>query len=77
MKVWGFYKGTGKLPGREEVANVLGKIGYRHIQLDQAGQTVRFDQPGHYSFELLVDGHHLRSLPLHVVAGDDDVLIGE
>jgi hypothetical protein len=33
---------------------------------------VRFDQPGHYSFELLVDGHHLRSLPLHFVAGLDD-----
>ena len=32
---------------------------------------VRFEQPGHYSFELLVDGHHLRSLALHVVAGDD------
>jgi hypothetical protein len=30
---------------------------------------VRFEGPGHYSFELLVDGHHLRSLPLHVVAG--------
>jgi hypothetical protein len=29
---------------------------------------VRFDKPGHYSFELLVDNHHLRSLPLHVLA---------
>jgi hypothetical protein len=36
---------------------------------------VRFDHPGHYSFELLVDGHHLRSLPLHFVAGlvEDEV----
>ncbi len=36
---------------------------------------VRFDRPGHYSFELLVDGHHLRSLPLQFVAaavGDDE-----
>ena len=32
---------------------------------------VRFEQPGHYSFELLVDGHHLRSLALHFVAGDE------
>jgi hypothetical protein len=32
---------------------------------------VRFEHPGHYSFELLVDGHHLRSLALHVVAGED------
>jgi hypothetical protein len=30
---------------------------------------VRFDHPGHYSFELLVDNHHLRSLPLHILAG--------
>ncbi len=29
---------------------------------------VRFDTPGHYSFELLVDNHHLRSLPLHVLS---------
>ena len=33
---------------------------------------VRFDHPGHYSFELLVDGHHLRSLPLHFLAGLDE-----
>ena len=38
---------------------------------------VRFDHPGHYSFELLVDGHHLRSLPLHFVAGlaDDEAAV--
>jgi hypothetical protein len=29
---------------------------------------VRFEEPGYYSFELLVDGHHLRSLPLQFVA---------
>ncbi len=29
---------------------------------------VRFEAPGHYSFELLVDNHHLRSLPLHLLA---------
>ena len=33
---------------------------------------VRFDRPGHYAFELLVDGHHLRSLPLHFLAGLDE-----
>ena len=33
---------------------------------------VRFARPGHCSFELLVDGHHLRSLPLHIVAGLDE-----
>ena len=36
---------------------------------------VRFEQAGHYSFELLVDDHHLRSLPLHVL-GDDEQASG-
>jgi hypothetical protein len=30
---------------------------------------VCFNGPGHYSFELLVDNHHLRSLPLHILSG--------
>ena len=46
MKVWGFYKGSGHLPHRPEVLAVLGKVGYRHIQLDPAARTVRFDRPG-------------------------------
>jgi len=46
MKVWGFYKDTGHLPHRAEVAAALTKTGYRHILLDGAAQTVRFDRPG-------------------------------
>lgn len=46
MKVWGFYKGTGHLPHKPEIASALAKVGYRHMQLDRAGQTVRFDRPG-------------------------------
>lgn len=46
MKVWGFYKGTGHLPHRAQVAAALTKVGYRHIRLDAAAQTVRFDRPG-------------------------------
>jgi thiamine biosynthesis lipoprotein len=46
MKVWGFYKGTGRLPHRAEVRTALAKVGYRHIQLDAIGGTVRFDAPG-------------------------------
>ena len=41
------------------------------IELHDALNRVRFEHPGHYSFELLVDNHHLRSLPLHVIAGGD------
>jgi FAD:protein FMN transferase len=46
MKVWGFYKGTGRLPHQAEVRAALTKVGYRHIHLDNAARTVRFDKPG-------------------------------
>lgn len=46
MKLWGFYKGNGRLPHRAEVQAVMARIGYRHVDLDAAGQTVRFDRKG-------------------------------
>jgi thiamine biosynthesis lipoprotein len=46
MKVWGFYKGSGHLPHKPEIAAALAKVGYRHIHLDPAAQTVRFDRAG-------------------------------
>jgi len=46
MKVWGFYKGSGHLPHKPEIVAALAKVGYRHIVLDPAAQTVRFDRPG-------------------------------
>ncbi len=45
MKVWGFYKGSGRLPHRAEIRSVLARIGYRNILLDEPGQTVRFARP--------------------------------
>jgi thiamine biosynthesis lipoprotein len=46
MKVWGFYKGTGRLPHRAEVRGALERVGYRNIVLDGANRTVRFSKPG-------------------------------
>jgi thiamine biosynthesis lipoprotein len=46
MKTWGFSKGAGRLPSREEIATALAKVGYNHIVLDRAGGTVRFDIEG-------------------------------
>ena len=46
MKVWGFYKGTGRLPHRAEVQAAMQKVGYRHVTLDPARRTVRFDRSG-------------------------------
>jgi thiamine biosynthesis lipoprotein len=45
MKVWGFYKGTGRVPHRAEIRTALDRVGARHIQLDRARHTVRFDAP--------------------------------
>ncbi len=42
MKVWGFYKGTGHLPQKGEIARALAAVGYRNIVLDPAARTVRF-----------------------------------
>ena len=46
MKLWGFYKGSGRLPHRAEVQAALAKVGWRHVILDAAAQTVRFDRKG-------------------------------
>jgi thiamine biosynthesis lipoprotein len=46
MRVWGFFKGTGRLPAKEDVAKALRKVGYRNVILDRETRTVRFAQPG-------------------------------
>ena len=46
MRVWGFYKGTGRLPHRAEVRGALARVGYRNLLLDAANGTVRFARPG-------------------------------
>ena len=46
MKVWGFYKGTGRLPHRAEILGAMDRVGYRNIILDAAHRTVRFAKAG-------------------------------
>jgi thiamine biosynthesis lipoprotein len=46
MKVWGFYRGTGRLAGRQQVVDALEKTGYRNLLLDEESGTVRFLRPG-------------------------------
>jgi thiamine biosynthesis lipoprotein len=46
MKVWGFYKDSGRLPSRAEVRAALGQVEYRNIELNPASRTVRFARRG-------------------------------
>jgi FAD:protein FMN transferase len=46
MKVWGFYKGTGRLPHRAEILGAMERVGYRNIVLDATHRTVGFAKEG-------------------------------
>jgi FAD:protein FMN transferase len=46
MKVWGFYKGSGRFPHRAEIKGSLARVGYRNIELDANTLTVRFRKAG-------------------------------
>jgi thiamine biosynthesis lipoprotein len=86
MKLWGFYKGYGSLPKPAEVAEAIGKIGYRHIHLDAAAGTVSFDRPGveldpggigkGYAVDRMVDVLRQRGFRIALVAGSDSSIYG-
>jgi thiamine biosynthesis lipoprotein len=46
MKVWGFYKGEGRMPRRADVTDAVTKVGYRRVLLDSTARTVRFSRRG-------------------------------
>ncbi|MBL8179327.1 MAG: FAD:protein FMN transferase [Bryobacterales bacterium] len=46
MKIWGFYKGSGRLPHRAEIRGVLGRIGFDKVTLDGSARSVRFTRDG-------------------------------
>jgi thiamine biosynthesis lipoprotein len=86
MKVWGFYKGSGHLPHKAEVAAALPKVGYRHIRLDAAAGTVSFDRSGveldpggigkGYAVDRMVDVLRQQGLQIALVAGSDSSIYG-
>jgi len=86
MKVWGFYKGSGHLPHRAEVQAAMAKVGYRHILLDPAAQTVRFDRPGveldpggigkGYAVDRMVDVLKQKGVGAALVAGSGSSIYG-
>jgi thiamine biosynthesis lipoprotein len=86
MKVWGFYKGTGHLPHRAEVAAAEQKVGYRHIHLDPLKGTVRFDRPGveidpggigkGYAVDRMVDILVQKGIRIALVSGSGSSIYG-
>ena len=46
MKVWGFYKGTGRFPHRAEIKGAMANVGYRYLTLDRSAQTIRYERAG-------------------------------
>ena len=86
MKVWGFYKGSGHLPHKAEVAAALPKVGYQHIHLDPAAGTVAFDRAGveldpggigkGYAVDRMVDVLRKQGFQIALVAGSDSSIYG-
>ena len=86
MKVWGFYRGTGHLPHRAEVAAALAKVGYGHVHLDRVARTVRFDRPGveldpggigkGYAVDRMVDVLRQKGFAIALVAGSGSSIYG-
>ncbi len=46
VKVWGFYRGSGRLPHRAEIRAALSRVGYRKLRLNPDEQTVYFQSRG-------------------------------
>jgi thiamine biosynthesis lipoprotein len=86
MKVWGFYKGSGRLPHRAVVQAALTKVGYKHVLLDPASQTVRFDRPGveldpggigkGYAVDRMVEVLKKKGVKIALVAGSGSSIYG-
>lgn len=45
-QAWGFSKREGRLPSEPEIETALAQVGWQHVLLDKATQTIAFDQPG-------------------------------
>lgn len=46
MKVWGFFRGDGRLASGHDVEDARSLVGSQHIILDAEHRTIRFDRPG-------------------------------
>jgi len=86
MKVWGFYQGEGQLPRAEQVSTALARVGYHHVRLDAAAQTVRFDRAGveldpggigkGYAVDRMIEILKTRGVEIALVSGSGSSIYG-
>jgi thiamine biosynthesis lipoprotein len=46
IKAWGFYRRSQRLPSGHERAEVLARVGMKHVVLDAGNRTVTYSRPG-------------------------------
>jgi thiamine biosynthesis lipoprotein len=46
MKAWGFFRGDGRFPTEAELSRARSATGVRHVTLNAADRTIRFDREG-------------------------------
>ncbi len=46
MKSWGFFRGEGRMPTKDELARVKQVVGYQHLLFDYPNKTIQFDRAG-------------------------------
>jgi thiamine biosynthesis lipoprotein len=86
VRVWGFYKGSGRLPHRAEIRGALARVGYQKVLLDRSNQTVRFSRYGveidpggigkGYAVDRMVDILRQRGIRSAMVSGGGSSIYG-
>lgn len=46
MRVWGFFRGEGRVPDASTLETVRARVGFRHVRIDPERHTVAFDVEG-------------------------------
>ncbi len=46
LKTWGFFRGEGRMPTAEELAEARAKVGWQHVILNKQEKTIRFNRAG-------------------------------
>ncbi len=85
-RAWGFYRGAGSVPTAEALTAARRHVGHQFVELDAAGQTVRFDHSGveldpggvgkGYAVDRMVDIVRRHGFDTALVAGSKSSLFG-